>query len=340
MTLPFWQPAMTGREQAWLSLALDADYINEGPLTERFERALAEHIGVRHVICTTSGTAALFLALKACGVGHGDKVAVPDLTFIATAHAVTLTGAEVVLTDVDERGLMIPPPDVDIVMPVHVSGRHADALGMATTYRNDDFLTVVEDACEAFPKKPEGVAACYSFSPNKVITTGQGGAIATDDDLLAFRIRTLKDHGRTQRGTGGDDEHPHLGFNFRFTDLQAAVGLAQLGALEERLARLRRNHALYAQSLDVVPFREGETPLWTDVLVDEPARLARSLRLQGVETRRYWKPLHRQPTYARAGEYLGADRFADHALWLPSAFTLTDADIERVVGIMRGVEVA
>lgn len=328
---------MTGKEEWYLSRVLHANYINEGPLTAEFEERLASRIGVKHVICTTSGTAALFLAIKAAGIGREDEVLVPDLTFIATAHAAALAGASVALVDVDDRGLVdltrtSVTRDSHAVVPVHVSGRQADVIAAATLW-NECFLAVIEDACESFPTPPgeRSAAACYSFSPNKVLTTGQGGAVATNEDGLAAAVRTLKNQGRTEQGTGGDDEHPNLGFNFRFTDLQAAVGMAQLDVLDERLERQRAIHRRYAEHLDVVPFSASETPLWTDIIVDDPAALARRLQLQGIQTRRYWKPLHRQPSYARAGEFAGAERFADHALWLPSAFTMSDGDVDRVI---------
>jgi len=320
---PFWTPEMTGREMRYLEEALS--FPNEGPLTERFERALAERIGVRHVICTTSGTAAILLALR-CLFGADVPVVIPSLTFIATAHAATLAGLRPILSDVDERGLLHHSGEVDHPeIPVHISGRHASVGEMA-----------VEDACEAFPKRPEGYAACYSFSPNKVITTGQGGAVATDDDLLAKRMRRYKDHGRTERGS---DDHRSLGFNLRFTDLQAAVGLAQLEKLDERLVRMRAIHALYAEHLPVVPFRRDEQPLWTDIIVDDPDAVAGRVAVAGFVCRRYWKPLHRQPAYAPVWSllpaderpFLGAERFYEHALWLPSHWSLSDEDVFAII---------
>ncbi len=310
---PFYEPVMTGREIGYLEQALA--WPNEGPMVAKFEERLSEILGVRNVICTTSGTAALYLAIKAAGFLFEQPVAIPDLTFIATAHAVTLNRSAVRLIDVDERGLCTTAN-----IPVHVSGR------LAPVSKLD-----IEDACEAFPSPLRGWAACYSFSPNKVITTGQGGAVATNDDTLAWRIRMFKDQGRDHRGTGGDDDHLTVGFNFKMTDLQAGVGLAQLTDLDRRLARQDAIHDRYKASLAVIPFRVGEHPLWTDILLDDRERVIDRLQAVGYQPRRFWKPLHTQPAYRSNEEFPNATRFAQQGLWLPSALTMTDDDVDKVI---------
>ncbi|MDE1882296.1 MAG: DegT/DnrJ/EryC1/StrS aminotransferase family protein, partial [Euryarchaeota archaeon] len=207
--IPFFRPHLAGEEGKLVREVLLSGFLNDGPMTARFEDDLANFIGVRHVVCTTSGTAALYLALRAAGVGPGESVVVPDLTFMATASAAKMTGAEVLLAEVGEDlaidHLTTEHLPARTVVPVHVSGRSA---------RTDYPCTVIEDSCEAFPMKPTGLAACYSFSPLKLITTGQGGAVATDDEDFASRVRALKDHGRLERDSG---DFPTVGFNFKFT---------------------------------------------------------------------------------------------------------------------------
>jgi perosamine synthetase len=215
---------------------LDSNYLNEGEVTARFEKTLAELIGCKHVVAVTSGTSAIFLALAALGIGKGDEVIVPDVTFIATANAVTMTGARPILVDVDPLTLTMDPqallrsitPRTKAVVPVHVSGRAADLNSIGQIARQHGFH-VIEDAAEAFMSKFDGrclgtfgIAGCLSFSPNKTITTGQGGAVLTDDGELNRRLRELKDQGRAVRGTGGDDVHATVGYNFKFTNVQAA----------------------------------------------------------------------------------------------------------------------
>lgn len=344
---------MTGNELERIRQVLQSNYLNEGEVTAEFERRIAERVGVRHAVAVTSGTIAIFAALAAAGVGRGDEVIIPDLTFIATANAVTLTGATPVLVDIDAATLTLDPdkaaaavgPRTKAIVPVHVSGRSADMTqlcGLASRHG----LTMVEDAAEAFVSRRAGRAlgtighaGCLSFSPNKSITTGQGGMVLTDDPVLAGRVRELKDQGRPARGTGGDDLHPTLGFNFKLTNLQSAVGLAQLDALDERLERQRSIYRRYAERLSgarglVLPGFDldgGETPLWTDALVEHRDALDRHLADRGMGCRRFWLPIHTQAPYRTAGTDLpNSVRAAARAIWLPSAFTLSDADVDAV----------
>ena len=344
---------MTGYELDRLRQVIDSNYVNDGDVTAQFEHDIAAFLGARHAIAVTSGTIAIFLALYAAGVGAGDEVIVPDLTFIATANAVTLTGATPVLVDVDPRTLLLAAAGFEAaitartraVVPVHVSGRGSDMSAICRIAAAHG-VAVIEDAAEAFGSRRAGrnlglfgLAGAFSFSPNKTITTGQGGAIATNDDALAARVRSLKDQGRPVRGTGGDDVHPELGFNFKFTNLQAAVGLAQLEDLRPRLARQRRNYEIYASELaqcdgiTLPGFRldDGELPLWTDVLAERRDELDRYLAERGMGCRRFWLPIHTQAPYRRPdAPFQSAIAGSARALWLPSAFTLTDDDVSAV----------
>lgn len=352
-TIPWWVPQMTGGEMEMIRAVVDSNYLNEGEVTERFEAAVATRVGCRHAIAVTSGTIAIFAALVGVGVRRGDEVIVPDLTFIATANAVTLAGATPVLVDVDEDLLTIDPSAVDAavtprtraILPVHVSGRAADMDAIGAIARRHG-LAVVEDAAEAFVSRHRGRAlgtigdaGCLSFSPNKSITTGQGGMVITNDDAVAGAVRQLKNQGRPTRGTGGDDVHPTLGFNFKLTNLQSAVGLAQLTRLDERLERQRAVHRTYRrrlQGLDGIrlprfDLQSGETPLWTDAIVARRNELDAHLREHRMHCRRFWFPLHTQAPYRGDGAGLeGATAAAAKALWLPSAFTLSDPDVESV----------
>jgi len=357
-TLPWWSPQMTGREIELIRSVLESNYLNEGEVTERFERAVAGRVGARHGVAVTSGTIAIFAALVAAGVRPGDEVIVPDLTFIATANAVTLSGATPVLVDVDPVRLTIAPGSIEAaltrrtraIVPVHVSGRGAEMEAILQIAERSS-LAVIEDAAEAFVSchggralGTFGAAGCLSFSPNKSITTGQGGMVLTNDDGLASRLRELKDQGRAVRGTGGDDLHPTLGFNFKLTNLQAAVGLAQLERLDERLDRQRSIHRRYVDGLAGVrglrlpgfDLAAGETPLWTDALVERRDELDAHLAARGVGCRRFWLPIHTQQPYRRDGRGLeGAMEASARALWLPSAFTLSDSDVDTVCGEIR-----
>jgi perosamine synthetase len=181
-----------------------------------------------------------------------------------------------------------------------------------------------------------GDTGCFSFSPNKTITTGQGGVILTNDDQIHARLRALKDQGRPVRGTGGADLHPTVGFNFKFTNLQAAVGLGQLTLLSARLDRQRAIYRAYRAALEGLPgiflppvnVDEGETPQWTDAVVEDRDGLHDHLLALGAECRKFWFPLHTQAPYRLPDERFPAStRVGPKSLWLPSAFTLTDAQI-------------
>lgn len=356
--IPWWEPQVGGEELGLIKQVLDSNYLNDGDVTRRFEQLLAERTGARHAVAVTSGTAALYLALLAVGVGAGDEVVVPDLTFIATANAARATGATVVLADIDPRSLCLDPraferaigPRTKAVVPVHVSGRGA-AVDDISAIAKAHGIAVVEDAAEAFVSRRGtkafgtfGIAGCLSFSPNKSITTGQGGAILTDDDELHTRLHELKDQGRARTGTGGDDQHPVFGLNFKLTNLQAAVGVAQLARLDDRLARQRAIHSGYRAALAdveevVLPGFDldgGENPLWTDAIVERRDDLDRHLRERQMECRRMWHPIHRQPPYRQADDaFPNSSRLSPKTVWLPSAFQLTDGDVAAVAGAIR-----
>ncbi len=240
-------PHLTGRELDRLRDVLDRQYVNDGPLAREFERRLAAFVGTRHAVAVTSGTAAIALSLMAAGIGPGDEVLVPDLTFIATANAVRMAGADVKLVDVEPVRFGVDPDAVEAaigprtraLVTVDVNGRGADYTRLEPICRKAG-LVLICDAAEALGSRfagkmlgSFGLAGCFSFSANKTITAGQGGMIVTDNDALHDRLRELKDQGRRKGGTGGDDDHPVLGFNFKFTDLQAAVALPQFDEIED-----------------------------------------------------------------------------------------------------------
>lgn len=356
--IPWWQPDIGAKERMLVDSVFDSNFFNDGEYTVRFEKELAERLGCRHVVTFTSGTMSIFGALYSLGIGPGDEVIVPDVTFIATANAVTLTGAKAVLVDVERERLTIDPkairaaitPRTKAIIPVHLSGRGADMEVILQIAQEHDLL-VVEDAAEAFMSQVDGKclgtlgdAGCFSFSPMKTIMTGQGGAVATNDDDLFVRLWELKDQGRPIRGTGGNDIHVSVGFNFKFTNIQAAIGLGQLEQLDERLERLQRHYAIYAEELDGVGGIEligfdrehGESPQWIDALVEDRKELVKYLNEHQIDSRCFWHPLHTQKPYQQADEaFAVSSEMAVKALWLPSAFTLTDEDIRYVCEHVR-----
>lgn len=345
-------PHLTGRELERLRDVLEREYVNDGPLAREFERRVAALVGTRHAVAVTSGTAAISLALMAAGIGPGDEVLVPDLTFAATANAVRLAGADVKLVDVEPVRFGIDPdavgaaigPRTRAMVTVDVNGRGAD-YGRLEPLCRDKGLVLVCDAAEGLGSRHAGRllgsfgnAGCFSFSANKTITAGQGGIIVTDDDALHDRLRELKDQGRRHGGTGGDDVHPVMGFNFKFTDLQAAVALPQLDEIERRLEAARRRDAFYRTrlanqpGLTLPPFNEtGEVRQWTDVLIEDRAKVGAALEAARIGHRAFWLPVHRQGPYAAPdAQFPNSIDISRRGLWLASRLDLTDADIERV----------
>lgn len=354
--LPWWSPTFGEREIELVSEVVRSGYVNDGECTRRFERRVAEVVGCRHAVAVTSGTAALFAAFKALGIGPGDEVLVPDITFIATANAATWAGADVKLVDVEPHRFTLDPeaveraigPRTKAIVPVHISGRGAN-MPRLREIAEQHGLAIVEDAAEALGSEHEGDhlgttghAGVYSLSPNKIITTGQGGIVVTNDDDLHTRLRELKDQGRAVQGTGGDDQHPVVGYNLKLTSLQAALGLAQLERLDERLRRQLDTLEIYRRELDGIPgirlgdFGPGEVPLWVDAVADDRDALDARLAAAGIACRRFWHPLHTQAPYAADADLFPvATRLGRTALWLPTAFTLTDEDVLRVCDHVR-----
>jgi perosamine synthetase len=293
---------------------------------------LCELLGAKHVIATTSGTTALFAALIACGIKAGDEVLVPDVTFIATANAVTMAGATPVLVDVDPNTITMCPKAAAVaitrktraIVPVHLSGRAADMSSLCDLARRHK-LRIVEDAAEALASHSRdrralgtiGDAGCFSFSPNKMITTGQGGAVVTNDDAIASRLREIK-------------------------DLQAAVGLGQLDLLGIRRRRVRQIYESYREMLAgidgirLIGFDEYESPLWVDGIAERRDELDAHLRAHNIYGRRFWHALHTQAPYRRSGAKLKhSSELAPRAYWLPSSFLMTNDDVERVCHAVR-----
>lgn len=354
-----WFAPETGEHEKKAVLeVLDSNYLNDGDVTRLFEARVAGIIGVNHCVAVTSGTAAIALALMGLGVGHGDEVIVPDLTFIATANAARLAGAEVKLVDIEPERFAIDiekipsaiGPRTRAIVTVDVNGRGAN-YDLLEPLAKENGLFLICDSAEGLGSKWKGRdlgmfgdASCFSFSPNKIITTGQGGMVATNNTGLYHRLLELKDQGRRTQGTGGNDIHPVMGFNFKFTNLQAAVGIAQLEKLPDRLAKSRIRDEWYREMLKKCPGisfpptfpEEGEITQWTDVLADDRTKIETALKNFKVGFRAFWYPLHRQKPYAAADDaFKNSIYVSDRGLWLPSSFDLTKAQVEYTAKIIK-----
>ncbi|QHC23747.1 DegT/DnrJ/EryC1/StrS family aminotransferase [Streptomyces sp. GS7] len=341
---PVSRPALDGRELEYLTGAVEDGWISsQGPMVGRFERAFADYNGVAHGVSCSSGTAALTLALRALGIGPGDEVIVPEFTMVASAWAVTYTGATPVFVDcADDLNIDIAlieekiTPRTKAIMPVHIYGRRCDMdaiMDIAYQYN----LRVVEDSAEAHGVRPVGDIACYSLFANKIITAGEGGICLTDDPRLAGQLAHLramaftKDHSFL---------HKKVAYNFRMTAMQAAVALAQVERLEEILEARREIERRYDEGLAGVPGITLMPPrdvLWMyDLRAERREELREFLANESIETRLFFKPMSRQPMYLHPDwPSLKANTFAEDGLYLPTHTGLTAADQDFVIDRVR-----
>jgi len=323
-------------------------WLTEFRKTREFEQMIGDYVGSKFVSAVNNGTVSLFIACMALGIGSGDEVIVPDYTMIASANAVVLAGARPIFVDVDRKNLCI---DLELaeeaitertkaIMLVTINGRYPD-MEKAVDLAKKHNLFLIEDAAQSLGSRYQGKhlgtfgdIGSFSFSAPKVITTGQGGALVTDNEELYERIRKIKDFGRAQ---GGIDYHETLGYNFKFTDLQAVIGIEQMKKLDWRVQRKKNMFALYQSQLedvDEVDFietnLEDTSPWFIDILVPDPLALRDYLKEQGIGSRPFYPPIHSQPAYGLTGEYLNTEYISAHGLWLPSLSFLSDEDIRYI----------
>jgi perosamine synthetase len=366
MEVPFARPYLTGEESAAAAEVIASGWLSQGPRVRAFEQAFAERVGAVDAVATTSCTTALHLALYASGIGPGDEVIVPSLSFIATANAVWQCGATPVFADIDPHTLNLDPtcaseaitPRTRAIMPVHQVGLPADMDRFFQLGRRYG-LTIIEDAACAIgatykgrPIGSLGPLACFSLHPRKVITAGEGGMIAVQSSNMAQRLRQLRSHAMDQsdlaRHRSRDvifEAYPERGFNFRMTDIQAAIGLCQLKALDHVLARRRQIADRYTVALERVPGVDAPhdppyaSRTWQSYCVRVTPRagvgrteLMRRLLADGIATRRGVMAIHREAAYGYLSSRLGhTDAAARELMLLPLFPDLSDAQQDHVI---------
>lgn len=352
--IPQIEPWIGKEELAELTEVIKSTWLTEGEKTKRFEGLIKELTGVKYAHAFCNGTAALFTALKILGIKEGDEVIVPDFTFIASANSVVFTGAKPVFVDIDKKTFNISPNQIEdkitdntkAIMPVHLYGQSAD-MGAITKIAKKNNLLVVEDAAQGIGVKFEGKhvgtfgnLGILSFYGNKTITTGEGGVILTDDETLALESYKFKNHGRAEKGIF---IHEKLGFNFSFTDMQAAIGLAQLSKLKSIITlkdKIRMTYMEYLSDIKEISFtwmdpRCSPVHWFTNILVKNPYELSEHLKNKGIGTRRFFYPLHKQPCYSIKEEFPNSEYAYEHGLSLPSSATLKREDIIKICEEIR-----
>lgn len=378
--IPLCVPEIHGNEWNYVRECLDTGWVSSvGSFVNRFEESVARRAGAKHAVATINGTSALHIALLCAGVEPGDEVLVSTLTFIAPANAIRYAGAHPAFIDAEPRYWQMDPAAVErflteecdwdgstlvdratgrrvkAIVPVDVLGMPVDFDAIEVLAKRFN-LAIVEDATESlgaqYKDRPVGSRAhiaCYSFNGNKLITTGGGGMIVTNDDTVAKRARYL-----TTQAKDDPIEYVHgaVGFNYRLTNIQAAMGVAQMEQLDLYIERKRANAALYTEALSgtpgIEPMREASYALGTfwmyTVLIDEAKfgmtsrDLLRAMGSLNIQTRPLWQPLHLSP--AHKGERFGggdvAQRLCAQSISLPSSVGLTRGELDAVVRAIKG----
>ena len=365
--IPVSEPLLVGRELKYLWECLQTGWISSaGRFINEFEDQFAAYCGRKHAVAVSSGTAALQIAVDCLGLGPGDEVIVPTFTIISCAGAVVASGAKPVLVDCDPDTWTMNVSQVaeritDLtraIMPVHIYGHPVDMDPIMELARRRK-VAVIEDAAEAHGAEYKGrkcgsfgELSCFSFYANKIITTGEGGMVLTDDSGHAEKCRSLRNlcFGPERRFL-----HEDLGYNFRMTNMQAAVGLAQLERIEEHVKRKREIASLYAGSLrDIELLQLPREEVWAKnvywmygVVLDknsgmDACEFARRLLERGVQSRPFFLGMHRQPALHKRGLFIDesypvADRLTEQGLYLPCGLAVTDKQLLHVCDVIHDV---
>lgn len=362
------RPDITEQEIASVVEVLRSPNLSLGPKLAEFEDALARYLGRKRAVAVNSGTSGLFLSLLALGIGQGDDVITTPFSFVASATSIMMAGARPVFVDIDPVGLNIDPerieaaitPRTRAILPVEVFGSPAGFDRICEIAARHG-LPVVEDSCEALGSAlggrkagTFGAMSVFGFYPNKQITTGEGGAIATDDDALADLCVSLRNQGRSS-----DDRwllHERLGYNFRLSDINCALGLAQLSRIDEIKARRSQVARWYTQMLAdeerlVLPTAPAGVEMSWFVFVvrltesftaDHRDRLLDEMRRQKIQVGNYFPPIHLQPFIAARyghgpGDFPLCEQLAQRTVALPFHTQLTEDDVAFVCGALRGI---
>jgi perosamine synthetase len=364
--VPLTQPVLDGNELEYVTDCINTGWISsQGKYVHQFEELFRQYVGSPHALAVSNGTVALHLALVTLGIGPGDEVIVPDLTFAAPVNAVLYVGATPVMVDIDQQTMTINMDAAEravtsrtrAIIPVHLYGHPAD-MGRVMTLSQQHDLVVIEDCAEALGSLYQGVhvgnlghAGIFSFFGNKTITTGEGGMLLFNDITMFERARTLRDHGMSKDRRYWHDQ---VGYNYRMTNIQAAIGVAQMERIGEFIERKRWNAEQYSLRLssevglqlvgevgDVVNSYWFYTIVLPLGLASKRDEIIGMMIKNGVEARPIFYPIHRMPPYApfvAVGQtYPVSDAVADAGISLPSGVNMSEPDIEKVCLVLTHV---
>ncbi len=367
--IPVCEPTLSKNSKKYVDECLETNWISSsGKFIAQFESAFASFCGVKYGISCNNGTSALHLALLALDIGKGDEVIVPSFTMIASVNAIIYTGATPVFIDARKDTWCLDETKIQekitrktkAILAVHIYG-HPCNMDLLTEITIKHKLFLIEDAAEAHGAEYKGKrcgsfghVAAFSFYGNKIITTGEGGMVLTNDENIAERVSQLKNH---CFGKGADRFlHKHVGFNYRMTNIQAALGLAQMEQADELVAARRRNAHLYSSHLRDLPLLLPTEKEWAKnvywmygIVLGDDMKISRNdfmLQLfeRGIETRPFFSPLHKQPCFFDqalanrpdcSGNYPVSDWLSERGLYLPSSSSLTEEQILKITTIIH-----
>jgi perosamine synthetase len=366
MDIPQFQPFIGKEEYDAIKDCFDNNWITEGPKATEFKKKICEAIHTRYGVFAPNGTLALYLGLRALGIGQGDEVIVPDCTFIASANAVEMVGATPIFVDVNRMNFQIEISDCDrvysektrAIMPVHLYGMAVD-MNSLMKYANERNLLVIEDAAQALGIRYRdqfcgtfGDIGTFSFFADKTITTGEGGFVVAKNEELYHKLLYLRNQGRLDRGTF---IHPEIGYNFRMTDIQMAIGLVQFNKfkiISDRKKAIYDRYRTNLSGISQVKFTTIEPgsefiPFRVTILCEDAHQLMAHMATKNIQPRTFFYPLHKQPCfqYLRQDEhwlgrcndqyYPNATYGYEHGICLPSFAALTLEQIDYVCEAIR-----
>ncbi|WP_213524360.1 DegT/DnrJ/EryC1/StrS aminotransferase family protein [Nonlabens sp.] len=350
------EPWFDNQEQEALNNYMgDGGWVTEFKKTFEFQDLIKQFTGAKHCFIVNNGTISLTIMAMAAGIKAGDEVLVPNYTMVATPNSLKMFGAEPKFIDVDPKTLCISLDEIKknatsktkAVFLMNANGRYPSDINEIVSYCKDNNLILLEDSAQAlgsfYPdgvhQGRKGIAGSFSFSAPKIISTGQGGAIITDDDELAYYVSRLKDFGRSG---GGNDVHDMIGFNFKFTDIQAVLGIVQMSKLDWRVNRMREIYTRYKENLikiKEVQFFDQDlkntTPWFIDVMVDNREELMTSLKQSKIGSRIMYPPINKQQAYNLKGNHIVSNLIGEKGLWLPSSSKLTNDQIDYVCAVIK-----
>ena len=345
------EPWFDNQEQEALNKYMgEGGWVTEFKKTFEFQDLIKKFTGAKHCFVVNNGTISLTIMAMAAGIKAGDEVLVPNYTMVATPNSLKMFGAEPKFVDVDPKTLCISLEEIrknvssktKAVFLMNANGRYPSDINEIVSYCKNNNLILLEDSAQAlgsfYPdgihQGRKGIAGSFSFSAPKIISTGQGGAIITDDDDLAYNVSRLKDFGRSG---GGNDIHEMIGFNFKFTDIQAVIGIVQMKKLDWRVNRMKEIYSRYKDNLSdlsQVKFFDQDlkitTPWFIDVKADDRDELMVHLKQNKIGSRVMYPPINKQQAYNLKGEHIVSNEIGAKGLWLPSSSKLTNEQIDYV----------